>query len=74
MAQVEDVGAVGECVKDARNGAAERLASGNQRQRVEIALDGNPRLHLMCVCEDVLVRQDGELRVRERRVSRDDRP
>lgn len=35
---------------------------------------GQPRLHLMCVCEDVLVREDGELRVRERRVTRDDRP
>ncbi|MFE1830292.1 nuclear transport factor 2 family protein [Streptomyces yangpuensis] len=34
---------------------------------------GSPRLHLMCVCEDVLVRVDGELKVRERRVSRDDR-
>lgn len=35
---------------------------------------GAPRLHLMCVCEDLLVREDGELRVRERRVIRDDRP
>jgi hypothetical protein len=36
--------------------------------------DGQPRLHLMCVCVDILVRQDGELKVRERRVTRDDRP
>lgn len=33
---------------------------------------GEPRLHLMCVCEDVLVRVSGELLVRERRVTRDD--
>lgn len=33
---------------------------------------GSPRLHLMCVCDDVLVRVDGELKVRERRVTRDD--
>ncbi|MFH0520348.1 nuclear transport factor 2 family protein [Streptomyces sp. M41] len=33
---------------------------------------GSPRLHLMCVCEDVLERVDGELKVRERRVTRDD--
>jgi hypothetical protein len=31
------------------------------------------RLLLMCVCDDILVREDGELRVRERRVTRDDR-
>lgn len=33
---------------------------------------GSPRIHLMCVCDDVLVRVDGELKVRERRVTRDD--
>lgn len=33
-----------------------------------------PRLHMMCVCVDILVRQDGELKVRDRRVNRDDRP
>ncbi|MDH6213154.1 nuclear transport factor 2 family protein [Streptomyces pseudovenezuelae] len=33
-----------------------------------------PRLLLMCVCEDVLVVEDGEWKVRERYVSRDDRP
>jgi 3-phenylpropionate/cinnamic acid dioxygenase small subunit len=31
-----------------------------------------PRLHLTCVCEDVLVREDGEWRVAQRRVTRDD--
>lgn len=35
---------------------------------------GSPRLHMMTVCHDTLVRDGGELRVRERRVSRDDRP
>ncbi|GAB3013213.1 nuclear transport factor 2 family protein [Streptomyces pseudoechinosporeus] len=35
---------------------------------------GEPRLHLMCVCEDILVREGGGLLVRERRVTRDDRP
>ncbi|MGH3939498.1 MAG: nuclear transport factor 2 family protein [Pseudonocardiaceae bacterium] len=34
---------------------------------------GQPRLHLMCVCEDVLVREGGELRVWKRRVTRDDK-
>jgi hypothetical protein len=31
-----------------------------------------PRLHRTCVCEDVLVREDGHLRVSSRRVTRDD--
>lgn len=35
---------------------------------------GDPRLHLMCVTHDVLVREDGALRVKHRRVSRDDQP
>jgi hypothetical protein len=35
---------------------------------------GDPRLHLMCVAHDVLVREDGELRVKHCRVSRDDQP
>ncbi|MET9096662.1 nuclear transport factor 2 family protein [Streptomyces cyaneofuscatus] len=33
-----------------------------------------PRVLLMCVCEDVLVSSEGELLVRERRVTRDDMP
>jgi hypothetical protein len=36
--------------------------------------NGSPRLHLMCVCRDVLVRENGQLLVRERHVTRDDRP
>ncbi|MEV4754168.1 nuclear transport factor 2 family protein [Micromonospora sp. NPDC049559] len=32
------------------------------------------RLLLMCACHDVLVWQDGQLLVQERRVTRDDRP
>lgn len=31
-----------------------------------------PVLHAMCVCEDVLAREDGELKVRSRVVTRDD--
>ncbi|MGC5033497.1 nuclear transport factor 2 family protein [Micromonospora sp. DT229] len=33
---------------------------------------GESVVHAMCVCEDVLVRVDGELKVRERVVTRDD--
>jgi 3-phenylpropionate/cinnamic acid dioxygenase small subunit len=33
---------------------------------------GEPRIHRACVCHDVLVRVDGEWRVRERVVTRDD--
>lgn len=36
--------------------------------------NGQPRLHLMCVCDDVLVYEGGELLVRDRRVTRDDQP
>ncbi|RDI58999.1 nuclear transport factor 2 family protein [Nocardia pseudobrasiliensis] len=35
---------------------------------------GEPRLHLMCVSHDVLVREAGELLIKHRRVTRDDRP
>jgi hypothetical protein len=35
---------------------------------------GEPALHMMTTCHDILVREDGELRVRERRVQRDDLP
>ncbi|MEU0585790.1 nuclear transport factor 2 family protein [Streptomyces sp. NPDC006132] len=35
---------------------------------------GAPRVHLSCVMRDRLVRQDGELLVAERRITRDDRP
>ncbi|MCQ6556737.1 nuclear transport factor 2 family protein [Streptomyces sp. C10-9-1] len=43
-------------------------------QVVATRKDEAPRLLLMCVCEDVLVVEDGEWRVRERYVTRDDRP
>ncbi|MEU8763238.1 nuclear transport factor 2 family protein [Streptomyces sp. NPDC048659] len=43
-------------------------------QVVATRKDEEPRLILMCVCEDVLVSEDGEWRVRERYVTRDDRP
>jgi hypothetical protein len=36
--------------------------------------DGQPRLDIMCECHDVLVRENGRWRIRERRVTRDDRP
>ncbi|MGQ0840971.1 nuclear transport factor 2 family protein [Actinokineospora sp.] len=35
---------------------------------------GDPRVHLMCVTYDLLVFEDGELRVKHRRVTRDGRP
>ncbi|KUN18490.1 hydroxylacyl-CoA dehydrogenase [Streptomyces corchorusii] len=35
---------------------------------------GPSRLHRVCVCEDVLVREGGGLRVRSRYVTRDDMP
>ncbi|WP_328406280.1 nuclear transport factor 2 family protein (plasmid) [Streptomyces sp. NBC_00390] len=35
---------------------------------------GEPRPHRSCVCEDVLVREDGELRINRRTVTRDDMP
>lgn len=35
-------------------------------------LGGETRLHRSCVCEDVLVRENGKLEVRDRRVTRDD--
>ncbi|ASW54615.1 nuclear transport factor 2 family protein [Plantactinospora sp. KBS50] len=39
-----------------------------------IPAGGPARLHLHCVCEDVLVREDGQWRVRQRKVTRDDLP
>jgi|UniRef100_A0AAU3HNM3 3-phenylpropionate/cinnamic acid dioxygenase small subunit len=35
-------------------------------------IGGESQVHRVCVCEDVLVRQDGELRVFARTVTRDD--
>lgn len=37
-----------------------------------IPIGGQARLAMHCVCEDLLVRDDGEWKVAERRVSRDD--
>lgn len=48
------------------------LGARSYTQIIATPRDGAPRLHLMCVCEDVLTRQDGALRLRERRVTRDD--
>ncbi|MFC9975254.1 nuclear transport factor 2 family protein [Spirillospora sp. NPDC127200] len=56
-------------VEPAPDGA---LSVRGYTQVVATPRGGPARLHLMCVCEDVLVREDGELRVRERRVTRDD--
>ncbi|MFG2760531.1 nuclear transport factor 2 family protein [Streptomyces wuyuanensis] len=52
----------------------ETLRVRSYAQIIATPRGGEPRLHLMCVCEDVLVRENGELLVRERRVTRDDRP
>ncbi|SCG58503.1 SnoaL-like domain-containing protein [Micromonospora halophytica] len=41
-------------------------------QVVRTGPDGGSHLHAMCVCEDVLVRRDGALKIRERVVTRDD--
>lgn len=43
-------------------------------QVVVTSAGGEPKLQLMCVMYDVLTREDGELLVRHRRVTRDDRP
>jgi SnoaL-like domain len=39
---------------------------------VEIPLGGEAKLRFSTICEDVLVEEDGEWRVRERQVTRDD--
>ncbi|MEU7004672.1 nuclear transport factor 2 family protein [Nonomuraea sp. NPDC046570] len=43
-------------------------------QVIATAKGGEPRLYRMCVCDDVLVRDGGELLISERRVTRDDMP
>ncbi|GGX44784.1 nuclear transport factor 2 family protein [Streptomyces fructofermentans] len=50
------------------------LTAESQVSIVAVPRGGPARLHLVCVCRDVLVREDGELLVRERVVTRDDRP
>jgi 3-phenylpropionate/cinnamic acid dioxygenase small subunit len=59
--------------------AVEPQADGSLKVRsyaqiIATPRDGTSRLHVMCVCEDLLVRENGELRLHERRVTRDDRP
>ncbi|MFD3540799.1 nuclear transport factor 2 family protein [Streptomyces sp. NPDC058662] len=56
-----------------RPGEDGELAVRSYAQIIATPRGGSPRLHLMCVCDDVLVRVDGELKVRARRVTRDDR-
>ncbi|GAA3050854.1 nuclear transport factor 2 family protein [Streptomyces glomeratus] len=43
-------------------------------QVIKTRRDGEPRPALMCVCTDLLVREEGALLVKERQVTRDDRP
>ncbi|MEU1516814.1 nuclear transport factor 2 family protein [Streptomyces sp. NPDC005811] len=50
------------------------LTAESQVSIIAVPRGGPARLHLMCVCRDVLVREAGELLVRERVVTRDDRP
>ncbi|WP_229397696.1 nuclear transport factor 2 family protein [Micromonospora okii] len=51
------------------------LAVRSYAQIIATPRGGEPRVHLMCVTHDVLVRDaDGRLLVRHRRVTRDDRP
>lgn len=42
------------------------------RAAAEHGFSAGPGLHQVCVCEDVLVREEGRLLVRTRRVTRDD--
>ncbi|KOG32288.1 nuclear transport factor 2 family protein [Streptomyces resistomycificus] len=49
-----------------------RLAVRAYVQVVRTRRGGEAKLHAMCVCEDVLVREDGELKVHRRVVTRDD--
>ncbi|MCX4766665.1 nuclear transport factor 2 family protein [Streptomyces sp. NBC_01275] len=50
------------------------LIAESQVTIIAVAQGGPARLHLVCACRDVLVAEDGELLVRERVVTRDDRP
>lgn len=50
------------------------LSARSYAQIVATPVGGSPRLHLMCVTYDVLVREEGSLRIQHRRVTRDDRP
>ncbi|MCE7081113.1 nuclear transport factor 2 family protein [Streptomyces sp. ST2-7A] len=60
---------------DVEPGEKGRIAVRGYAQIIATVHDEQPRVHLMCVTYDVLVREeDGELRILERRVTRDDRP
>ncbi|MFE9119666.1 nuclear transport factor 2 family protein [Streptomyces sp. NPDC007172] len=50
------------------------LTAESQVSVIAVPRGGPARLHLVCTCRDVLVREAGELLVRERVVTRDDRP
>ncbi|EDY42544.1 nuclear transport factor 2 family protein [Streptomyces sp. SPB074] len=50
------------------------LTAESQVTLVVVPRGGPARLDLVCVCRDVLVREAGELLVRERVVTRDDQP
>ncbi|GGW19124.1 nuclear transport factor 2 family protein [Streptomyces capoamus] len=50
------------------------LTAESQVSIIAVAQGGPARLHLVCTCRDVLVREAGELLVRDRVVTRDDRP
>ncbi|GAA4097986.1 MULTISPECIES: nuclear transport factor 2 family protein [Streptomyces] len=50
------------------------LTAESQVSIIAVPRGGPARLHLVCTCRDVLVREAGELLVRERVVTRDDRP
>ncbi|MBX7469547.1 nuclear transport factor 2 family protein [Streptomyces sp. NPDC058961] len=50
------------------------LTAESQVSIIAVPRGGPARLHLVCSCRDVLVREAGELLVRERVVTRDDRP
>ncbi|MFF4158544.1 nuclear transport factor 2 family protein [Streptomyces sp. NPDC001678] len=56
-----------------RPGEDGSLVAESYVQVVAVRAGAGPRLHLMCTCTDVFVRQEGELLVRERVVTRDDR-
>lgn len=50
------------------------IAARSYAQIVATPRGGSTRIHLMCVTYDVLVREDGRLLIKDRRVTRDDQP
>ncbi|MDK1341816.1 nuclear transport factor 2 family protein [Streptomyces sp. 378] len=55
-------------------GTADGFETVSYVQILATARGGAPRVHLSCVMRDRLARQNGELLVAERRITRDDRP